>query len=41
MAVFHLLMMLIDEKSPGRLTVSVELRKVIGWTGLAIILEHE
>ena len=33
--------MIIDEKSPSRLAVNVELLKVIGWTELAFILENE
>ena len=41
MAAFHPIMMIIDEKSPSRLAVSVELSKVIGWTELAFILENE
>jgi hypothetical protein len=41
MAAFHPIMMIINEKLPSRLAVSVELLKVIGWTTLAFILEHE
>ena len=41
MAALHPLMIIIDEKSPSRLAVSVELLKVIGWTELAFILEHQ
>ena len=41
MAAFHPLMMIIDEKSPSRLAISVELLTVIGWTEIAFILEHQ